>query len=216
MAPDPSPKPQPLKGPLKGPPEEQPLAALLDLLSLDTLPRTGWILRGVQPAESIAGHVLGVAHVALALAPRVEPPLDLARVLAMAIVHDAPEARSGDLPSPAAGHLPTGAKHALDRGLAAEVIAPLSGAALAAFEEYESQATPEARFVKACDRLQLGVRLLGYERAGWRGLTEFWHAIEPVAFAEFEPCMALAHALRSAKADTGTGHATATRRGDSA
>ena len=72
---------------------------------------------------------------------------------------------------------------------------------MAAFEEYESQATAEARFVKACDRLQLGVRLLGYERAGWRVLDEFWFGIEPTAFAEFEPCLALAHALRSAHGD---------------
>ena len=65
------------------------LEALLDLGALDALPRTGWLLRGVQPAESVAGHLLGVAHMALALAPRVDLPLDLGRVLAMAVLHDA-------------------------------------------------------------------------------------------------------------------------------
>lgn len=176
---------------------EAALDALLDLLPLDALPRTGWALRGVRPPESIAGHVLGVAHVALALAPRVDPPLDLARVLAMALVHDAPEARSGDLPGPAARHLPDGAKRRLEEGLAAEVVAPLSDAAADAFREYEGQDTREARFVKACDRLQLGVRLVGYEAAGWGGLDEFWATVRADHFDEFGPCAAFAAALRA-------------------
>ena len=67
------------------------LASLLALGPLDALHRTGWVLRGVPRPESVAGHILGVAHMALALAPRVQPPLDLGRVLAMAVLHDAPE-----------------------------------------------------------------------------------------------------------------------------
>lgn len=171
------------------------LQALLELCSLDALPRTGWTLRGVAPAESVAGHMLGVAHVALALAPRVDPPLDLARVLTMAVLHDAPEARSGDIPGPAGARLPEGAKAALEASLARDLLAPLSRTALAAFEEFQGQATPEARFVKACDRLQLGVRLLAYERAGWRGLEEFWGGLAPERFEEFEPCSQLCDAL---------------------
>ncbi len=175
------------------------LEALLDLGPLDALPRTGWVLRGVQPAESVAGHLLGVAHVALALAPRVDLPLDLGRVLAMAVLHDAPEARSGDIPGPAGARLGSGQKRALEASLADELLSPLSDTARAAFAEYQAQETPEARFIKACDRLQLGVRLLGYERAGWRGLDEFWNGIEPGLFDEFAPCRQLCEALIGAR-----------------
>ncbi len=171
------------------------LEALLDLGSLDALPRTGWVLRGVQPAESVAGHLLGVAYVALALAPRVDSPLDLGRILAMAVLHDAAEARSGDIPGPAGSLLAPGQKRALESSLADDLLIPLSGAAREAFEEYQAQESREARFIKACDRLQLGVRLVGYERAGWRGLDEFWDGLDPRLFAEFAPCQELCTAL---------------------
>ncbi len=177
--------------------EEAALEALLALLTLDDLPRTGWILRGVERPESVAGHVLGVAHAALALAPRVVPPLDLGLVLAMALVHDAPEARTGDLPRPAATHLPPGAKANLEARIAQEVVHPLSGPAAEAFAEYQAGASREARFVRACDRIQLGVRLLGYERAGRRGLEEFWTSLDHDSVDEFEPCRRMAAALRS-------------------
>ena len=178
------------------------LDALLDLLALDDLPRTGWLLRGVPSPESIAGHVLGVSYVALALAPRVDPPLDLARVLAMALVHDAPEARSGDLPQPAAQHLPAGAKADMEAALARELLGPLSDVASDAFGEYEAQESREARFVKACDRLHLGVRRVGYERAGLRGLDEFWGTLDDDRFDEFTPCAELARVLRQAREST--------------
>ena len=67
------------------------LDALLALVPLESLPRTGWIQRGVATPESIAGHVLGTGFVALALAPRVEPPLDVDRVVSLCAVHDAPD-----------------------------------------------------------------------------------------------------------------------------
>ncbi|MEM9379729.1 MAG: HD domain-containing protein [Planctomycetota bacterium] len=175
------------------------LDALLELLALDDLPRTGWLLRGVRSPESVAGHILGVGYVALALAPRVDPPLDLARVLAMALVHDAPEARSGDLPQPAARHLPAGAKAGMEGAIAEDLLGALSTVAHGGFAEYEAQESREARFVKACDRLHLGVRLVGYERAGTRGLGEFWSTLEAGRFDEFAPCAELARTLRAAR-----------------
>jgi putative hydrolase of HD superfamily len=161
---------------LNPPPDRQPmtlLESLLRLLPLDDLPRTGWILGGVTQPESVAGHILGTCHLALALAPQIDPPLELSRVLAMALVHDVPEAGSGDLPRPAAIHLPEGAKKQMEDALAGEILAPLSGPATEAWAEYSAQETREARFVALCDSLQMGVRWVGYQRAGWRGLGDF-------------------------------------------
>ncbi|MEC8495239.1 MAG: HD domain-containing protein [Planctomycetota bacterium] len=174
---------------------ERALDALLGLCPLDALPRTGWLLRGVRPAESIAGHIVGVAHVALALAPRVEPALDLGRVLAIALVHDAPEAASGDLPRPAAEHLPPGAKRSMEDALARELVTPLSEEAAAAWRDCAEGASREARFVKACDVLQLGVRLLALERAGHGGLDEFWEHLAAAGLSEFPPAEALRAAI---------------------
>jgi len=179
------------------------LEPLLPLLVQDDLPRTGWILSGVVPAESVAGHVLGVAQMALALAPRVTPPLDLGRSLAMALVHDAGEVRSGDLPRAASEALPKGAKAAMDRGLAEAVLAPLGPLALAAADEFRAQATREARFVKLCDRLQLGVRLVGYVRAGRGGLGQFRAGLAELDVAEFQVCADLLAEVLAATAVIG-------------
>ncbi|QDV09749.1 5'-nucleotidase [Planctomycetes bacterium Poly30] len=175
------------------------LEALIALVPLDHLPRTGWALRGIESPESIAGHILGVAHVALALAPQVRPALDLGRVLAMALVHDAPEALSGDLPRPAARHLPAGAKKAMEASLAREILWPLSAAAADAYSEFSDQGTREARFVKKCDQLQLGVRLLAYELGGRRGLEEFWDGLVLEDTQEFPAAEGLLQALHSAR-----------------
>jgi putative hydrolase of HD superfamily len=85
------------------------LEALLALEPLHDLPRTGWILAGVRDAESIGDHVLSACFLTLALATRCEPPLDAERAVAMALVHDVPEALFGDLPRTAARLLPEGA-----------------------------------------------------------------------------------------------------------
>ncbi|MEE8467727.1 MAG: HD domain-containing protein [Planctomycetota bacterium] len=172
-----------------------PKATLLDrllaLLPLDRLPRTGWILRGVPDPESVAGHILGTAHLALALGPRVDPPLELERVLAMALVHDAPEALTGDLPRTAAAHLPPGAKHAMEGEIARELVQPLSTPAARAWSEYQARETREARFVALCDRLQLGVRWVGYRREGRSGLEEFRKGLAELDCEGFPPARAL-------------------------
>ena len=42
------------------------------------------------------------------------------------------------------------------------------------YEEYQQGTTLEARLVKACDKLQLMLKVAVYERWGERGLAEFW------------------------------------------
>src|SRR4051794_23892433 len=81
--------------------------ALLELAQfaskLKSVPRTGWLDRGVPPlhVESVADHSLGVALLAwgCALQRRAEGvAIDPERVLMIAILHDLVEAETGDLP----------------------------------------------------------------------------------------------------------------------
>ena len=161
--------------------------ALLALSRLDRLPRTGWIQAGVPDPESVAGHTLGVAHLALALAPKVEPGLDLARVLSQALLHDAPEALSGDLPRAASRALPEGAKAHMEKALAGDLLAEFPDSAHAALEEYSLQESAESRFVRACDRLQLALTCLGLQRAGQGNLESFWQGLQQEDWSEFQP-----------------------------
>jgi putative hydrolase of HD superfamily len=71
-------------------------------LKLKSVPRTGWLDRGVPPlqVESVADHSLGVAVLAwgCALQRRAEGvAIDPERVLMLAILHDLAEAETGDL-----------------------------------------------------------------------------------------------------------------------
>lgn len=177
------------------------LAALLALGALEHLPRTGWLQHGIGEAESVAAHVLGAVHVALALAPRVEPAVDVDRVVALVAVHDAPEALLGDLPLGAAERLPPDAKAQAERRAAEDLLSPLSSEARARWEEYAAGATREARLARLCDKLQLGLRLLAYVRAGRRGLDDFRAVLADLDAAEFPPAEALRRELLAALDD---------------
>jgi len=173
------------------------LAALLALQPLGDLPRTGWIQRGIVPAETIAAHIFGACQLVLALGPRVVPALDTQRALALVLVHDAPEALLGDVPKSGARLLPAGAKRSAEERAALELLAPLSAFALECFREHHAGATREAHFARVCDRLQLGVRLLGYRRAGWRSLEDFEDTLRTLDAAEFAPAEELRREILS-------------------
>ncbi len=79
------------------------LASLDALDPLGDLPRTGWVVRGVVPAESLAAHSYQVAVLVAMLVDALRAdgiPIDGERALRMALIHDAAEARTGDIPMP--------------------------------------------------------------------------------------------------------------------
>jgi 5'-deoxynucleotidase YfbR-like HD superfamily hydrolase len=82
--------------------------------------------------------------------------------------------RTGDIPLVASRYYAEGAKEAAERGVFEEVLGPLAARAGELLAEYRSAASLEARLVKACDKLQLMIKVAAYERwgAGWLG--EFW------------------------------------------
>ncbi len=149
------------------------LDLLLELQALDRVPRSGYSLRGVAEPESISEHSFHTTFLAWALAAE-EPELDRARVMELSLVHDLAEVRTGDLPRTAARYLPAGAKATAELAAARELLAPLGERAAELFAEYQAAETPEARFVAACDKLQLLIKATVYEHWGARGLDEFW------------------------------------------
>jgi putative hydrolase of HD superfamily len=177
------------------------LEALLQLQNLDRLPRTGWIQHGVRDPESVGAHLLGTAMVVLALGPAVEPELEVDRAVCLALLHDAGEALVGDLPRSAAALFPPGAKHAAESAAAELLLGPLSDHARERAGEALAEETREARFVRLCDRLQLGVRLTSYARSGIRGLGDFRAGLETLDCAEFGPCEELRRDIVAALAD---------------
>ncbi len=171
------------------------LDLLLELQALDRVPRSGYALRGVADSESVSEHGFHLAVLVWALAREV-PDLDRARVVELALVHDMAEVRIGDLPRTAARYLPAGSKAQAESAAAGELLAPLGDEATQLFAEYQAGETAEARFVSACDKLQLLIKARVYEGWGAGGLDEFWHNLADFPDGGFEPIRRLLEELR--------------------
>lgn len=154
-------------------PNETLLDLFRELQILDRVPRSGYVLRGVADGESVAEHSLHVLFMVWGIGMKV-PGLDLVRALEIALVHDLAELRVGDLPSTAGRYFPPGAKAQAERGAIAEILAPLPARVRELFAEYQAGESREARLVKACDKLQLLVKVDVYQAWGAGGLAEFW------------------------------------------
>jgi putative hydrolase of HD superfamily len=162
------------------------LSVLLELQRLKRLDRTGWVLRGLPPgAESVAAHSYGVALTAMLLADECAArgvALDVGRVLRIALLHDLQETRTGDMPRTVADYYGREARRAAERAAFDDIMrgagAGHAGRYAELHEDYETRASLEARIVKAADVVDLLAQALAFERAGSRGLGEFWDGAE--------------------------------------
>ena len=164
--------------------------AVLALDALSDLPRTGWLLRGITPCESIAAHSYGVAVLTGMIVDRLRiegHEVDGERALRLALLHDAAEARTGDVPRPSKSPELRAAMQAVERRV---VHAMLPASMASHFDEAALAETLEARVVRAADKLQMLCKALRYEQQGWRGLDEFFVG-SPVQDAGIEAVRAL-------------------------
>ena len=156
------------------------LSQLLELQRLKRLDRTGWVLRGLAPgAESVAAHSYGVAFAAMLLADEARSrgaELSVERVLRLALLHDVAETRTGDMPRTVAEYYGAELRRRAERAAFDDVMRGLreAGGYGELHEDYEGRASQEARLVKAADVIDLLAQALYFERAGARGLGEFW------------------------------------------
>lgn len=172
------------------------LDLLLEIQMLDRVPRIGYSLRGVSEPESVAEHSFHTVFLVWTLGQR-EGGLDLLRAVELALVHDLAEVRISDLPRTASDYFPPGAKHAAERAAIAEILAPLGGRGSALYAEYQALQTAEARFVSACDKLQLLIKARVYEQAGNGGLEELLARAESLLDTEFESIAVINRELRN-------------------
>ena len=70
----------------------------LQFIELKDVPRTGWVLRGIDSPESVADHSWSTALLCLLYAPLSEEPLNCDRAVAIALIHDLAEVEVGDIP----------------------------------------------------------------------------------------------------------------------
>lgn len=140
---------------------------LMEALGLKELDRAGWRRAGVSQPESVAAHSWGITWLALLTCP---PELDRERVLAMAVLHDLPEVRVGDI-TPYDG-VDVADKRRAEEGAAAEIFASRHDLSVL-WQEYADRSTPEARFVHQLDKLEMGLQAQRYTSTTGVDTTEF-------------------------------------------
>jgi putative hydrolase of HD superfamily len=139
------------------------LDGILDFLrgaeKLKSTLRTCYASNGRQ--ESVAEHSWRLALMAMLLRHEL-PELDYGKVLRMCLIHDLGEAIGGDIPAPEQARMreedPSAGKAVQERRDLLTLLEPLPPALqleiTMLWDEYEAAASPEARLVKALDKLE--------------------------------------------------------------
>lgn len=125
--------------------------------------RTGWVLRDVAEPECIAGHMYRMAIMTFLISDNDE--LNRLKCMQIALVHDLAEAIVGDL-TPFCGVEPD-EKHRREQEAMktiSELIGDKGKHMYDLYIEYETQSSPEAKFVKDIDKFDMVLQAFEYEK----------------------------------------------------
>ncbi|MCD6235819.1 MAG: HD domain-containing protein [Thaumarchaeota archaeon] len=146
------------------------------ILGLKRLKRTGWIQRGIPDPESVAAHSYAVALLSIILAYiRGINPADAALI---ALIHDLPEADTGDLTPQMKKNAENLSELELQaiKKLAEAVPEPAASKILEAWTRYREGSDAAARLVRAVDKLEMGLQALAYIRGGHPEASEIYES----------------------------------------
>jgi len=136
---------------------------LFEVGMLKRTPRTGWQFLAGAEGESVADHSFRVAMIAFVLARLGDEEIDADHVLRLALVHDLPEARTGDFNYMNQKYVQVDEERAAEdlvRGL------PFSDELDALLSEYRTEETRESIVAHDADQLELLLQLVEQRDAG--------------------------------------------------
>jgi putative hydrolases of HD superfamily len=188
------------------------LSAYLRLMRLKRLYRQGWLKRGLpeELCESVAEHSFGTALLALLIAGKAGRggefgELDSGHAALLALVHEMGESYAGDI-TPVDG-VSRERKEELERDAIMRALEghPDRDWLLSLWEEFEGGKTPEAKFVRQLDRLEMGLQAALQEAEGFPGMGEFYDSarrtvVEPRLRALLEEAISSAGACGASRA----------------
>lgn len=148
---------------------------------LKEVKRTGWVLEGVKDAESVADHTWRMSLLIALLAPKA---LNKQKLLEMNIIHDLGEVGVGDIKWEI-GKKVIGdqeAKRKDEMTVMNAIFGKYSDGKkyINLLKEFNEQKTPEAKFLKQIDKLEMALQALEYEQQGYSSsrLNQFWENAE--------------------------------------
>jgi putative hydrolase of HD superfamily len=134
---------------------------LFEVGMLKRTPRSGWQFLGAG-SESVAEHVFRATMIAFVLA-RMDNTVDADKVMRLALVHDLPETRTGDLNYVNQKYV------AADEGRAADDMTrdlPFADELRELLKEYREERSPEARLAHDADQIEMLLQLKEHVDSG--------------------------------------------------
>lgn len=145
--------------------------------NLKHLPRRGWEFNQLKNIEPIAAHMYSMGIMTFLLGNNSE--LDRFKCLQLTLVHDLAECIVGDITPH--DNIPEETKHAMEDKAMKEItahIGEIGSFIYALYKEYEAKETPEAKFVKDLDRLDLLCTAVHYEQRDKCRLQEYFDSLK--------------------------------------
>ncbi|KAH0571603.1 putative Metal dependent phosphohydrolase [Spironucleus salmonicida] len=155
------------------------LDQIIQIYNIKQTQRTGWVHNSILNPETVGSHSFGVAFLAFQLCPKT---LCRSKVVEMALMHDIQESMVGDI-TPNCG-VSVEDKHEKELQAIKIISEKLNNADYVKFfTDYEDGITQEAKFVKNCDKLDMFIQALIYERQG-HNLDQFYSQMRVTEFEE--------------------------------
>jgi len=145
---------------------------LFEMGQLKRVKRSGWWIAGVKDPESVAEHTFRTAVIAYLLA-RLEG-VDTGKAVLMALFHDMPETRTNDAHRIVRRYAKW---DEVDRKAVDEQSKrppnEMATQMATLFEEFEKEASPEAKVVRDADLLECIVQAREYQALGYRDVVDW-------------------------------------------
>lgn len=153
-----------------------------EIILLKKVKRTGWVLKGIKDAESVADHSWMMSLISVILADKTK--LDIEKLLKMSLIHDLGEAVIGDIRWEKGKEvIGSQEQKMLDEKREIERLFadnPNFHEFVNLWVEFTEQKTAEAKFVKIMDKLEMAIQAFDYQKEGYSkaSLSEFWENAE--------------------------------------
>jgi putative hydrolase of HD superfamily len=173
---------------------ERVLECMAELHTLTKLPRIGWIMAGVPDPESVSDHCFETAIIAYILSRQINAPVDLGKVLTMALFHEVGEVRITDLPRRSSPYVKAFKRDA-ERAASEDILRDVAEDVLPLLEEMHELKTLEARLVEAAEELQIIAAALYYAKENRGDISEYRRDVARYDALGIEPAQLVADVI---------------------
>lgn len=144
---------------------------LIEAGHLKRTPRAGWAIAGVRTPESVAEHSYRTAVIAYVIAVMEGANPD--RAAALAVFHDVPETRSGDIPSTGKRYLRMAPAVDIAADQTAALPTYVADSIRRVIGEFEGRVTHEALCARDADKIECLLQAREYQSQGYQ-LVQPW------------------------------------------